>query len=65
MNITQILENLDALAKRQYENYPAEDRLAYHVGLLQSKIREFNMLIEGYKEQIKELEMELIIKDSK
>ena len=60
MDITQILENLDGLAKHQYENYPAEDRLAYHIGLLQSKLREFNEIIKNHEDHIKDIENKLI-----
>ena len=39
MKADQIIEAMREVAAKQYENEPAQHRLAYHVGLLESRLR--------------------------
>ncbi len=64
MNADQIIEAIKEVAHKQYEGEPAVNRLAYHVGLLESHLRTHINLVETAKEYIKELEMKLIAKES-
>ena len=59
MNIDQILSGISDIANRAYEGSPAEDRLAFEVGMLHSKLREMSFLLLNANEHIKELEIEL------
>ena len=59
MNIDQILSGISDIANRAYEGSPAEDRLAFEVGMLHSKLREMSFLLANANEHIKELEIEL------
>ena len=40
MNADQIIESMRDIAEKQYAGEPAQHRLAYHVGLLESRLRE-------------------------
>ena len=59
MNIDQILAGITDVADRAYANSPPEDRLAFEVGMLHSKLREMSYLLANANEHIKELEVEL------
>lgn len=65
MKIEDILSGITDIANRAYEGSPAEDRLAFEVGMLHSKLREMSYLLENAQERIKELEIELAYKDKK
>jgi len=64
MNADEIIDNIKFVADKQYECEPAANRLAYHVGLLESHLRTHINLVETAQEYIKELEMKLIAKES-
>lgn len=65
VKIEDILSGITFIAKRAYEAASAEDRLAFEVGMLHSKLREMSYLLENAQERIKELEIELAYKDKK
>jgi hypothetical protein len=64
MNADQIIEAIKDVADTQYFGEPPANRLAYHVGLLESHLRTHINLVETSREYIKELETKLIAKDS-
>jgi hypothetical protein len=64
MNANQIIDNIKFVADKQYAGEPAQNRLAYHVGLLESHLRTQINLVEATQEYIKDLETQLIAKDS-
>jgi len=64
MNADQIIESIKTVADLQYANEPAQYRLAYHVGLLESHLRGYIQTSEIAQEYIKDLETQLIAKDS-
>ena len=64
MNADQIIESIKTVADLQYANEPAQYRLAYHVGLLESHLRGYIQTTEIAQEYIKELQNQLIAKDS-
>jgi hypothetical protein len=64
MNANEIIENIKFIADKQYEGEPAQNRLAYHLGLLESHLRGYIQTTEIAQEYIKELEMKLIAKDA-
>ena len=63
MNIDQILAGVTDVANRAYEGAAAEDRLAFEVGMLHSKLREMSYLLECAQERCKELEIEITYKE--
>jgi hypothetical protein len=64
MTADEIIDNIKTVADLQYANEPAQDRLAYHVGLLQGHLRRYIYTTETAQAYIKELETKLIAKDS-
>jgi hypothetical protein len=64
MNANEIIDNIKFVADKQYAGEPAQNRLAYHVGLLESHLRTHINLLETAQEYIKELQLQLIAKDS-
>ena len=64
MNADEIIESIKTVADLQYANEPAQYRLAYHVGLLESHLRGYIQTSEIAQEYIKELQTQLIAKDS-
>ena len=64
MKANEIIDNIKFVADKQYEGEPAQNRLAYHVGLLESHLRGYIQTTEIAQEYIKELEMKLIAKES-
>ena len=65
MSIDQILAGVTDVANRAYEGAAAEDRLAFEVGMLHSKLREMSFLLANAVAHIKELEIEIAYKDKK
>ena len=65
MSIEQILAGVTDVANRAYAGSPAEDRLAFEVGMLSSKLREMSYLLANAVAHIKELEIEIAYKDKK
>ena len=53
-----------AVAEKQYRGEPAANRLAYHVGLLESRLREYIYQLENIQEELKQCQLDLIAKDS-
>jgi hypothetical protein len=64
MNADEIIDNIKFIADKQYEGEPAANRLAYHVGLLESHLRGYIQTCDAAQDYIKELEMKLIAKES-
>jgi len=64
MNANEFIDNIKFIADKQYEGEPAQNRLAYHVGLLESHLRGYIQTCDTAQEYIKELEMKLIAKES-
>ena len=64
MNADEIIDNIKFIADKQYKGEPAQNRLAYHVGLLESHLRGYIQTCDVAQEYIKELEMKLIAKES-
>jgi hypothetical protein len=64
MKANEIIDNIKFIADKQYEGEPAQNRLAYHVGLLESHLRNYIQTDLIAKEYIKKLETQLIAKDS-
>jgi hypothetical protein len=64
MNANEIINNIKFVADKQYAGEPAQNRLAYHVGLLESHLRTHINLVETAQKYIKDLETQLIAKDS-
>lgn len=67
MNAEHIIIAVDQIAKTLYREGDADrvDRLAYQVGLLNGKIREICQHYNNAQDEIKQLQLELIAKDSK
>jgi len=64
MNANEIIEAIKEVADKQYFGEPPANRLAYHVGLLESHLRGYIQTCDVAQEYIKELEMKLIAKES-
>ena len=66
INAEHIINAIDHSARTLYREGEADrtDRLAYQVGALQSKIRELCQIYENAQDEIKQLQLELIAKDS-
>ena len=64
MTANEIIDNIKFVADKQYLGEPASNRLAYHVGLLESHLRNYIQTDLVAQEYIKELETKLIAKDS-
>lgn len=57
----EMIDTLEAIARNNYREGEADraDRLAYHVGLLQSKLREVVYILNCDSELIEELKQDL------
>jgi len=64
MNADELIDNIKFIADKQYFGEPPANRLAYHVGLLESHLRNYIQTDLIAQEYIKELETKLIAKDS-
>lgn len=67
INAENIIIAIDHVSRTHYREGETDrsDRLAYQVGLLQSKIRELCRIYQNAQDEIKQLQEELIAKDSK
>jgi hypothetical protein len=65
MTANEIIDNIKFVADKQYFGEPPANRLAYHVGLLESHLRNYIQTDLIAQEYIKELETKLIAKESK
>jgi hypothetical protein len=64
MKADQIIDAMREVAAKQYANEPAQHRLAYHVGLLESRLREYIFQLENIQDELKQCQIELIAKES-
>jgi hypothetical protein len=64
MNADQIIESMRDIAEKQYLSEPAQNRLAYHVGLLESRLREYIYQLENIQDELKQCQLDLIAKES-
>lgn len=64
MNADQIIDAMRDVAAKQYLGEPAANRLAYHVGLLESRLREYIYQLENIQEELKQCQLDLIAKES-
>jgi hypothetical protein len=55
MTANQIIANISATADRMYAGQPAVDRLAFQVGMLESKIREYVYLLDSLQQEVAEV----------
>jgi len=55
MTANQIIANISSTADRMYAGQPAVDRLAFQVGMLESKIREYVYLLDSLKQEVAEV----------
>jgi hypothetical protein len=55
MTANQIIANISATADRMYAGQPAVDRLAFQVGMLESKIREYVYLLDSLQQEVDEV----------
>jgi hypothetical protein len=55
MTANQIIANISATADRMYAGQPAVDRLAFQVGMLESKIREYVYLLDSLQQEVEEV----------
>lgn len=64
INAEYIINAIDHSARTHYQDGETVDRLSYQVGMLQGKIRELCQIYENAQDEIKQLQLELIAKDS-
>jgi hypothetical protein len=64
MTADQIIDAMRDVAEKQYFGEPAQHRLAYHVGLLESRLREYIYQLESIQDELKLCQMDLIAKES-
>jgi hypothetical protein len=64
MNADQIIDAMRSVAEKQYADEPAQHRLAYHVGLLESRLREYIYQLENIQDELKHCQLDLIAKES-
>jgi len=55
MTANEVVANIAATADRMYAGQPAVDRLAFQVGMLESKIREYVYLLDSLKQEVAEV----------
>jgi len=55
MTANQIIANISSTADRMYAGQPAVDRLAFQVGMLESKIREYVYLLDSLQQEVAEV----------
>jgi hypothetical protein len=55
MTANQIIANIAVTADRMYARQPAVDRLAFQVGMLESKIREYVYLLDSLQQEVQEV----------
>jgi len=55
MTANQIIANISATADRMYAGQPPVDRLAFQVGMLESKIREYVYLLDSLQQEVQEV----------
>jgi hypothetical protein len=55
MTANEVVANIAATADRMYAGQPAVDRLAFQVGMLESKIREYVYLLDSLQQEVQEV----------
>jgi len=55
MTANEVVANIAATADRMYAGQPAVDRLAFQVGMLESKIREYVYLLDSLQQEVEEV----------
>ena len=55
MTANEVVANIAATADRMYAGQPAVDRLAFQVGMLESKIREYVYLLDSLQQEVDEV----------
>jgi hypothetical protein len=55
MTANEVVANISATADRMYAGQLAVDRLAFQVGMLESKLREYIYLLESIKQEVQEV----------
>ena len=55
MTANQVIANIAATADRMYAGQPPVYRLAFQVGMLESKIREYVYLLDSLKQEVEEV----------
>jgi hypothetical protein len=55
MTANEVVANIAATADRMYAGQPAVDRLAFQVGMLESKVREYVYLLDSLKQEVEEV----------
>jgi HAMP domain-containing protein len=64
MNADQIIDAMREIAAKQYIGEPPMTRLAYHVGLLESRLREYIYQLENIQDELKQCQLDLMAKES-
>jgi hypothetical protein len=59
MTANEVVANIAATADRMYAGQPAVDRLAFQVGMLESKLREYIYLIQNIQQELHETQRQL------
>jgi len=55
MTANQVIANIAATADRMYAGQPAVDRLAFQIGMLESKVREYVYLLDSLQQEVAEV----------
>jgi hypothetical protein len=56
MIVQELIDNIAEVANLKHEGRPAEERLAFHVGMLEGKLREYFYLLENLRQEVHEIE---------
>ena len=60
INAQELIDAIDSIAQKNYSDAETVDRLAYHVGLLNGKVRELVRIINQDSELIADLQRDLL-----
>ena len=60
MNAEHLIQTATDLANRMYADAHPADRLAFHVGLLESRLREICYLYENTAEELRNVQRQLL-----
>ena len=59
MNAELLIANADELTEKMYMDAAREDRLAFKIGLLQSRLREVCFLYNNVEEELRQIQKDL------
>lgn len=59
MNAELLIANADELTEKMYMDAAREDRLAFKIGLLQSRLREVCFLYNNVAEELRQIQKDL------